>query len=160
ARIIATSCGLAVLLQKFLSRSVQATVLTSALIAIPLLKTVYSGEGRIGVITSDSQLLNSKHLAAAGVKPTEVIIHGLENVTPFYEGILKGKQSTFKEVTRAVVKSCQSLIRQHTSLKVLVLECSNLHPYIDSIGRYTSLPVIDLVSLINFFAAEYVHSKS
>lgn len=73
-RVIATSCGLAVLLQNTLSTSLDVPVITSGLLALPLLKSIFSAPGSIGVITADSRLLKPWHLEAAGVSANDIVV--------------------------------------------------------------------------------------
>lgn len=152
--VLATSCGFAILLQDVLSRSLPVPVLTSSLLVIPFLKNIYRRQASIGVITSDSRLLRPKHLEAVGVDPGDVVVKGLQEVKSFYEGVLHGGPFQKREVESDVVKACLDTMKMHNGICAFVFECANLHPYIKAVKAKTSLPVFDIVSLINIYALE------
>ena len=57
----------------------------------------------------------------------------------------------FATLQREVLEAADRMVRADTSIGALVLECTNLAPYLRDIARLTRLPVFDTVTLVHWF---------
>jgi len=142
AAAITTSCGFLVTFQAALQAALQVPVWTSSLLALPSLDTP-------GVITVDAESLGAAHLQAAGAAP-DTPISGLEAGCHLQRTLLEDRPTL--DALRAEADAAQAaraLMRQHPQVRSVVLECTNLPPYADAIGRATGRPVVHLLSLVH-----------
>lgn len=58
------------------------------------------------------------------------------------------------------VRVARRLVAEHPDVGALVLECTNMPPYLADIQRATGLPVFDVVSLVRMVHAALVAGLS
>jgi aspartate/glutamate racemase len=156
AKAITTSCGFLVLLQKELQSAVRVPVVTSSLLQLPeLLKT----QQRVGVLTISSSALGKEHLRSAGVpreRLQDVVVQGVPAGTEFVEKILGNQtQMDIAQAQRDVVAAAVALKLRAPDVGTVVLECTNMPPYLAAIEAATGLIVLCLLddpSLVKAFA--------
>jgi Asp/Glu/Hydantoin racemase len=157
ARAITTSCGFLVLVQKDLQAVTRVPVVTSSLLLLPgLLRT----QQRVGVLTISSAKLGKEHLRSAGVpreRLADVIMQGVEPGTEFVTRILGNQpQMDIAQAERDVVAAAVALKARAPDVSTIVLECTNMPPYIAAIEAATGFETLwlkDSVRLMAPFAA-------
>jgi hypothetical protein len=139
---ITTSCGFLVQFQAALQAALPVPVWTSSLLLLPTL-------ARPGVITVDAAALGPAHLLAAGAL-ADTPVEGLAPGCSLQRTLLHDLPTLDAEAAEAeVVAAARRLLARHPGLTSLVLECTNMPPYADSVQRATGLQVHHLMTLVH-----------
>jgi len=145
-RMVLTSCGFLVLLQRELQDAVPVPLLSSGLLLLPALLAT---EHRVGVLTIDAQSLGDDHLLAAAVpaeRLADVIVQGVDPASAFARSILGNLPELDPALARdAVVAAARALKSRAPGLCTVLLECTNMPPYAADIERATGLRVRSLL---------------
>jgi len=146
---ITTSCGFLCLFQKEIAEAVNIPVFTSSLIQVPMLSKMLGKHRKIGIITASKSLLTSKHFTAAGIDPSSVRVVGMDGKEEFNKVIIKRKTTVLNvdKLRDEVLAIVKELIEGPDDLGAIVLECTDLSPFIDDIRAITRLPIFDIVTL-------------
>ena len=149
--VITTSCGFNAIFQRELAAAVKATVITSALLWLPMLLATAAAERKIGVITAQRHALSERHFSAVGVESvSRVAIAGLDG-GPEWRRIHDDPRARLDlpRFEKEVLSVARTLAGDEPSLAALVLECTDLPPFAAKIRQATGLPVYDLVGLVH-----------
>lgn len=150
ADLIVTSCGFLGEIQKELQGISNVPVITSSLLLIPFVRTLISNGEKIGVLTFDRASLKEKHFA--GHFSDDIVINDIPKSGELYQVIKNDYLVLDTEKAQAdVVDAALDLINKNKNIKVIILECTNLPPYINAIREATGLPVFDLIQSIAWF---------
>lgn len=158
-RAIATSCGFLALFQEELSASVKVPVLTSSLLQIPLLSRLFGAGAKIGIMTARAASLTERHFARCGAAGVPRAIAGMDSSPEFSKVFLEeqGQPASLSldpERVRAELSAAAAkLVAENPDIRAVVLECTNMPPFRNSIQEACGKPVYDIVTLV-----EYVHS--
>jgi Asp/Glu/Hydantoin racemase len=143
ARAITTSCGFLVLLQKDLQLVTKLPVVTSSLMLLPKL---LQSQRRIGVLTISARHLGTEHLRCAGVpkdRLADVVVQGVAPGTEFVTRILGNQpQMDLGQAERDVVAAAVALKERAPDIHTVVLECTNMPPYIAAIEAATGFKTL------------------
>ena len=140
---LGTSCGFLALYQDDLAAVSPVPVATSALLHIRKLV-----QRRVGVITASAKNLTPAHFAAV-CAPGDTPVVGLPEDSSFAGTFLRNGLTLDREtVEREVVAAGVELVTKHPAVDTVVLECTNLPPYAESIRVATGRPVHHLVSVV------------
>ncbi|MED4731871.1 hypothetical protein P9597_27815 [Aneurinibacillus migulanus] len=86
-------------------------------------------------------------MIAADVHDIPLIIARMEEMPVFRQCVLEGGEQLDKqEFEREIVYQATKMIREHPTMRALVLECTNMPPYRESLKREIGLPVFDIVT--------------
>lgn len=148
-RAIITSCGFLALHQQRMADAVDIPMGTSALLLIPLLRTLLGSRATVGVLTASSASLSDDHLRAVGADPATPI-QGMPPDSAFARVII-GNQSVgdMAQVGQDVVDGALALVRNAPHIGAILLECTNMGPYRERIAALCGRPVFDLIDLAN-----------
>jgi len=153
---VAADCGLFSPFQRDIADMLSVPFIGSALNLIPLISGFLPAGKKVGLITGDTRLLKSEHLAAAGADPEALVIRGMEKSREFEEVVIKRSQKLDVEALQAgVLTAAEDLFRSGEAIGAVVLECTNLITFRSDIQQLFNIPVFDMVTLIEFFAAGY-----
>lgn len=143
---IAGDCGLMVLYQEELSRSVHIPVVSSSLVLLPLLRVMLGAGRQIGVLTGHSKLLGEHHLAAARVREDwEIVIAGMETQPHFRQAVLERScAQEYSKMAQDVLRAAEELLERSDNLGAILLECSNLTTFAYEITKRYGIPVFDI----------------
>jgi Asp/Glu/hydantoin racemase len=159
---ITTNCGFLVKYQAELAASVRVPVFTSSLVLVPLVHRMLPPGQRVGILTVNASALEEAHLRGAGIGPDiPVVVAGLEGEKEFTR-VLLGDEAEL-DVDRAReehMRVARRLVADHSDVGAIVLECTNMPPYAADVQRATSLPVFDIVSLVNLVHGALVSGLS
>jgi Asp/Glu/Hydantoin racemase len=152
ARAITTSCGFLVLLQKDLQMVTKLPVVTSSLMLLPkLLQT----QRRVGVLTISAGHLGKEYLRCAGVpkdRLADVVVQGVAPGTEFVTRILGNQaQMDLAQAERDVVAAAVALKARAPDVQTVVLECTNMPPYIAAIEAATGFKTLWLKDVARLF---------
>jgi hypothetical protein len=143
---LSTSCGFLALYQKELEQLSPVPVATSALLLIEAL----AGR-RVGVITASAENLTPAHFAAVGA-PTDTPVAGLPPDGSFAATFLRNGTMLDRDAVEAeAVEAGRALLRDHSGVDAIVLECTNLPPYKKALEHALGVPVFDVLDLLRDF---------
>jgi hypothetical protein len=145
-KVITTSCGFLVLLQKELLTGVRVPVVTSSLMQLPGLLRIHA---QVGVLTIHAGALGQEHLRSAGVpreRLADVLVQGVDLQGEFGGAILGNRpQMDLARAQADVVAAALALKARAPQLQTLVLECTNMPPYAAAIRAATGWQVRGLL---------------
>lgn len=150
--VIATSCGFLGELQSELRQAVSVPVVSSALVLLPFLRTVYGPQAMIGVLTFDARALSPHHFD--GAYDESILIEGIETGQELYRVISADEPDLDPVRGEADAVAAAGRLRQRAGrLDAVILECTNLSPYRSAIRATAGAPVFDLVQAIEWVLA-------
>ena len=149
AAALVSTCGFLVTVQAEIAGAVRIPVCLSALSLLPSIRLLHAGR-RIGVLTASRPSLGAAALVAAGVRPEEVAIAGMEGCAGFAASFLRPVDQQALQLDRAAVEAgaieaARSLVAAAPDLGAIVLECGNLPPYARAIAKATGRPVYSIL---------------
>ena len=146
--LITTSCGFLGPVQSHVQQQLKIPFLSTSLLMLPFLRTVYPNEADIGVLTFDSRALRPYHFVGQDIRGVKIL--GLESDTELYRVISKDEsQLDTDKAASEVVDRVKKLVDQY-GVRCVVFECTNLSPYKSKVRSETDVAVFDLVDLVSF----------
>ncbi len=150
ASLIATSCGFLAPLQSELARVSGRPVITSSLVLLPLLRSVFGPEATLAILTFDAAQLGPQHLPKT---EGPLGIGGLEEGNTLYPAISGDLTELDPAKAEADALACAGdLCQESPRPSALLLECTNLSPYKRALRAALALPVYDIVDAILWHA--------
>ena len=149
---IATTCGFLALIRPRLAEALGVPVAASSLEQAAMIRAMLPPDRRVGILTISASSLSPQHLHAAAV-PQDSIVTGVED-SDFARSILGNK--TTLDVTGArktMLEAAQDMIAKHPDIGAILLECTNMVPYADSIAQATGRPVYSIYTYLKWFHA-------
>lgn len=148
ALAIVSTCGFLASAQPRVAAALDTPVMLSALSLFPL--AAAASAGPVGILTASRAALGRHALQAAGVRPEDARIAGLEDVPAFADSFLQPKPRQAAALDRsaveaAVLGAARGLIAATPGIGALLLECGNLPPYAAALRRATGRPVFDIL---------------
>ena len=148
---ITSNCGFLSLLQNAIQDAVDVPVATSALVQVPWINSLMPGDRRAGILTISGEDLSGDHLKAVGV-PANTPVEGTEKDGEFACKIIGDlPEIDFAKCRADVLDAAGRLVRNHSEVGAIVLECTNMVPYAAKIRKVTGLPVYSIYSFILWF---------
>jgi len=142
---IVTTCGFLVRWQDALADALDVPVLTSALLALPVIERALARDRKVGVVTYSADSLSLDLDAATpleGVDPSgyfsRTIRHGAHELDT-------------SRMASDVVDAARRLVARQRNVGAIVLECANMPPYRDAVVAATGLPVFDAAQVFSWF---------
>jgi hypothetical protein len=150
---IATTCGFLARWQDALVAKLAVPVMTSVLLAAPLVARTLPAGRRLGIVTYSADDLDAPVLATAGVPPGTPVV-GVDPGGVFARTIRHGAATLDRGAMAAdVVGAARRLVERHPDVGAIVLECANMPPYADAVRDAVDLPVHDAADLVRWFHA-------
>ena len=152
---ITGDCGFMINIQNIVCLYTDKPVFLSALIQIPMIVHSYKSNERIAIFTANGKSLSKMNkliyeLCSVNTDDDKLIIVGCEDV-PGFEAVALGEKVDTKLVEPNLVKKTQELIMEYPDIKCILMECTELPPYSDSIRQSTGLPVYDSITCADFY---------
>ncbi|MFT5727037.1 MAG: hypothetical protein ACI8PB_001169 [Desulforhopalus sp.] len=148
-KAIITSCGFNAIFQKELAAALNVPVYTSALLQIPFIQASL-GKKKLLVITASKQDLKPEHFHSVGVVDMHGIeIYGMEEM-PEWSKISRSPNTalSLEKVADEVVSVATVAKQEHPDLGAILLECTDLPPFADTVRKTLDLPVYDLLTMV------------
>lgn len=156
---IAGDCGFMMHYQAEARLLCKVPCFVSALLQAPLLASWFALDELVLVLTANGPALEPelpKLLAIAGVtKPAQqarFVVAGCEDL-PGFEAVRLGLKVDVKKVMPHCVQLVRAQIAARPKIRAVLLECTELPPYADAIRHATGLPVLDSITLVDYFHA-------
>ena len=148
---ITTNCGFLSLYQAEIARHVGVPVATSSLMQVPWVQALLPPGKRVGILTVSAQSLTREHLSAIGVDPATPVM-GTEGGREFTRVLLGDEPELDVAVAEQdILDAGSALVKRHSEIGAVVLECTNMPPYARLLRAHLGLPVFDIVSFITWF---------
>jgi aspartate/glutamate racemase len=149
--LIVTTCGFLGEMQNELKSFTNIPILTSSLLTIPFARTFLNKEtDKIGILTFDATKLNETHFG--GHYGDDIVIGDIPKNGELFNTIKHDRLTLdYEKSKEEVIGSILSLLKKEPDIKIIVLECTNLSPYIEEIKSITQLPTFDIIQAINWF---------
>jgi Asp/Glu/hydantoin racemase len=153
ADAITTNCGFLSLYQKELAAAVAVPVATSSLMQVPMIESTLPAGKRVGILTVNAVSLTAEHLTAVGVDPSVPVV-GTDNGREFTR-VMIGNELTMNVAAAEldILEAGRTLVREHSGIGAIVLECTNMVPYARTLQETIGVPVYDIYSFITWFHA-------
>lgn len=149
-KAIATSCGFLALFHRQLVEALPVPVFTSSLLQVHLAGAVIHRDQKIGIITARKQSLTAAHFIGVGIENYPLVVVGMEDTQEFNAVFFGGKQLLDEKKCRLEMqRAALHLMNAYPEVGAIVLECTNMPPYSDSVRLTTDLPVFDAVTMVN-----------
>ncbi len=137
--------------QHQLTEALPVPVFTSSLLQVPMACALIRRDQAVGILTARTPALTEAHLAAVGIQNHPIVIAGMENAPEFSAVFMGGRSYLDERLCREEMRSAaEALMRHHTNIGAIVLECTNMPPYADTVRETTGVPVFDAVTLVNY----------
>lgn len=154
-KAISTSCGFLAMFQRELNDSVAVPVYTSSLLQAHFVKTIIAKDQKIGILTARSQSLTCKHFAGVGIDTYPLVVFGMDNSEEFRSVFIEGKPDIdIAKCRQEMISAANNLVSLDPDIGAIILECTNMPPFTRDIQEAVNLPVLDVVTMIN-----YIHSS-
>lgn len=141
AAMLTTSCGFLAAYQQVLAGAVRVPVVTSSLLQCREF-------ARPGILTFDADSMSLAILDAAGVR-RGTPVQGVQPGCEFHRRILNNEAHLdLAEAERNVVDAARRLVALHPEVEDIVMECTNMPPYREAVGRATGRRVHDIETLL------------
>ena len=146
---ITTSCGFLCLFQKEIANAVNIPVFTSSLIQVPMLSKMLGRHKKVGIMTASKSSLTPKHFNVVGIDPSGIRVVGMDGKEEFNKVVIKRKTTVLNvdRLRHEILSVAKELIESSDDLGAVVLECTDLSPFINDIRNVTTLPIFDIVTL-------------
>lgn len=149
AKAITTSCGFLAIFQKEIQKELTVPFFSSSLLQIPFANLVTGGT--VGVITAVRSSLTNQHLKGVDAHHSPVVIEGMDDMPAFTSAIVMQTKNLDKiAVTKEMRQVTLRLLQNHPEVKAIVLECTNMPPYLNAIQTVTELPIFDTNTLMTY----------
>ena len=150
---ITGDCGFLMNYQKEARRQAKLPCFISAVMQCHILSCSFSVDEEFLVLTANGESLRpsfNKMLAMAHVTDPErqarFHVLGCENVDGF-DAVAKGEKVDVPRVTPGIVKIASEAVAKNPKIRAILLECTELPPYADSLRRALKMPVLDATGL-------------
>jgi len=65
--------------------------------------------------------------------------------------VAKGEKVDVEFVTPGIVELAKDILKKYSTIRAIILECTELPPYADALRKETGLPVFDAITCADFF---------
>ena len=160
---ITGDCGFMVNIQDIVVKYTDKPVFLSSLIQIPSIINTFYKDEKIAIFTANSKTLNpimnklEKKWSVPNSKDRFIIV-GCQDVEGF-EAVAEGKKVDIVKVTPGIVKIAQQTLNKEPDIKCILLECTELPPYADSLRKEFDIPVYDPVTNCDSFMSGFLDNK-
>ena len=150
-KVISTSCGFLSLFQKELVERVDATIVTSALLMAPMIKSTISNQKKVCILTANKSTLSDFHLSAVNIARGDYLIYGLENEKTFTNFTVENWNEVDVDSCRDdLLRITRRAMEENDDIGAIILECTNMAPFSKDIQSMAGVPIFDIISLLNF----------
>jgi len=156
---IAGDCGFMMHYQSEARALCKVPCFVSALLQASMLASIFARDELILVLTANGPALQqhvSSLLRDSGVKDEadqqRFIVAGCQDL-PGFEAVALGEEVDVAKVQPHMVALVRQRVKQAPKIRAVLLECTELPPYADAIREATKLPVLDSITLVDYFHA-------
>ncbi len=159
-RVICADCGYFGHFQKQVANAVDVPVYLSGVIQFPWIRSGLKDHQKIGVLCADAPHLTYSLFQSCGVSKEDFdrcIIVGAQNEAEFYKIDKNVGNLDSAKIREELVNLALTMQQEHPDMGAVLLECTDMSPYIDSVQAAVNLPVFDAVTMIKFLYNTVAH---
>ena len=161
---ITGDCGFMINIQDIVNDSTNKPVFLTSLVGLPSITNAFDNNETIAVLTANSnsldpilpRLLNMSGISEKNKQRLQIV--GCQNVDGF-DAVEKGEKVDVQRVTPGIVALVKKEIQANPKIKCILMECTELGPYSDSVRAATGLPVYDSITTANSFMEGFLDNK-
>eukprot|EP00913_Durusdinium_trenchii_P034749 g32506.t1 len=152
---ITGDCGFMMAFQPLASKHSSVPVFMSAMMQCPMISIAFDKYDKVLILTANEETLKPQKVTLLrqcgfNVDDRRFLIVGCQDV-PGFDAVAKGKKVDVEYVTPGIVYMVKQILKKHTSIRAICLECTELPPYADALRAETKLPVFDAITNADFF---------
>ncbi|MDA3789829.1 MAG: aspartate/glutamate racemase family protein [Desulfobacula sp.] len=158
---LATSCGFLALFHRELIQALDVPVFSSSLLQVHMAQSIIRNDQKVGIITARKESLTLEHLAAIGIEHYPLAIIGMEKAEEFSSVFIEDKPTLDSEKCGQEMRTTALKLKKlNPDIGAIVLECTNMPPYTETIHIATGgLPIFDVVTMINLAYSTLISSN-
>ena len=159
-RVICADCGYFGHFQSQVADAVDVPVYLSGVIQVPWIRAGLKKSQKIGVLCADAPHLTYSLFESCGVSKEDYdrcIIVGAQDEEEFYKIDKNVGNIDSGKIRQELVNMVTKLQQDNPDLGAILLECTDMSPYIDSIQAACNLPVFDTTTMIKFLYNTVAH---
>jgi len=147
--------GFMMAFQPLASSIASVPVFMSSMMQCPMISVAFDKYDKVMIMTANDETLKPQKeilLKQCGfnVDDDRFMIVGCQNV-PGFNAVAEGKKVDVEYVTPGIVYLVKEHLKHHSSVRAILLECTELPPYADALRDETGLPVFDAITNADFF---------
>lgn len=151
--VITANCGLIALMQKELAATVRTPVVTSGLLAVPLVHRLMPGR-RIGILTFFTHAVGERNYRASGWSSDEIpIALGGVGEHASWNEFLRDKEvpdDLRRRLEADLLAVARGMLEEHPDIGAFVSECTMLPACLEKVREELGLPVYDILTMLDF----------
>jgi len=150
---ITGDCGFLMAYQPYVRALTETPVVLSSILQAPMLTVANAPDAKFAVFTANSSTLDMRKLftqSGMQVNPDQWIVVGLQDL-PGFEAVALGQKVPTEKVQPGIIACVKELQQKEPKLCGILLECTELPHYADAIRAETKLPVVDAITIVDFF---------
>ena len=129
-------------------------VSTSSLLQVPFAQTIVGKNGKVAILTANSNDLTEEHLARANITNRENVLIYSMHEQPEWSRAYSDPNGPFDldAVASEVVDVLRKGLEEHPDIGAVVFECTDLPPFASRVREELGLPVFDFNSMVGHIA--------
>lgn len=151
---ISASCGFNAIFQEEMAAALDVPVFLSSLLQVPFVQTIVGKNKAVGVVTAKKDSLTKEHLRQCGIgDDVNTVVIGLEH-NPEWNKLFDGSnaEADMAVVEKEIVGTVKDEVAKHPEIGAIVLECTDLPPFAQTLRKELGMPVFDFNSMISYMA--------
>lgn len=150
---ITGDCGFLMAYQPYVRALTETPVVLSSILQAPMFVVANAPDAKFAVFTANSTTFDKEKLLTQSgmqVDPKQWIVVGLQDLDGF-EAVALGQKVPAEKVQPGIVKCVKDLQKKEPNLRGILLECTELPHYADAIRAEAKLPVVDAITIVDYF---------
>jgi len=154
-KAITGDCGFMMYFQKLARQTTRLPIFMSSLCVLPAVTCSYAQDEQIIIMTANGKTLEPmrdliRDECGVDTEEQRYNIIGCQDVDGF-EAVAEGGKVDFDKTEPGIVKLAMDSLAKYPETRALLLECTELPQFSDSLRKATGLPVYDAITACNFF---------
>jgi hypothetical protein len=165
-RAIAAECGYFAWFQNEIAAAVNVPVFSSSLVQVPMAQTLIGNSKVVGILASESNALQDRHLTSVGVQlGSNYVVGGAmdDGKCPQFNSLwtkdLRPDIPTadYAKAEQELLSVATQFAAEHPTMGAMVLECTGFQPFARSIQREIEMPVFSWSTLLDYAYSVVAH---
>lgn len=160
ARAIVGACGSFVNYQTAVARAVGVPVFTSVMLLVPLILRGLAPDRRLAIVFASAHSYTERVRRECGIAEDEdrIVVAEARDLPAFAPILANETELDDAALSDQVRDRVARLVADDPSIAAVLLQCSELPPYAAAIQSAVGVPVVDVVTLIEFAHAAAVRT--
>ncbi|KAL3457655.1 hypothetical protein BJX64DRAFT_292892 [Aspergillus heterothallicus] len=159
---IITSCGFLAQAQPILASRLPIPVATSSLLQIPSILAFLPPTQTIGIITYNAAELGPLHFERLGIPPSSAARCHIIGAPAggSLQGLVRGQiPYNHDDIENEMIDAAKEIVRKHSDIGAIVLECTQMPVYAETVQKAVNLPVYDVFTMASWFYSGLVRRR-